>query len=345
MAKELVMIPTAMKWLVFKELYLERLETRSPNSDHPKHARAVLDRFTRALRLYERNLDEIRDLDLEQYVRTRRQGEYRGKPLSTTTINNEIQILNTAFALAGPKESRGKGRKNWELIARPPYAEPLEEFDRNPVVLSPEQIEAFVRATTFAKTPTFRGMEPRHFWLAVLVLDSITALRRGALLEVARPKDEDFLERRELRVPPEISKTKREQVIALGTNEKVFEILSTLPSRPGEPLLPWRRPDGTDMSLGHFNNEMRRFQLEAGIPDAERVKTKHFRSTSATELAEHFSDALAKKRLAHTPGSKTLDKHYKGRRTTSLDHDASDHLAEIVTPFIDARPRFGVFAG
>lgn len=333
---------TPMKWLVYKELYLERLETRSPKSEHPKHARAVLDRFTKRLRLYERDLDSIRDIDLETYIRARRGDTYRDRPLTVTTINGEIQILNTCFALAGPKTPRGPGRKNWQLIPFPPYAEPMEDCDRNPVVISEEQIEAFSRATSFARTPRYGGVSPQQFWHAALVLDAITALRRGALLDVLRPSDKILIERRELPVPAEISKTKREQIIALGSNEKVFDLLSTLPGEPGEPLLPWRRLNGQPMSRGHFSNEMARFQREAGIPESERIKTKHMRSTAATKIGEAFSEAIAKKRLGHTPGSKTWEKHYQGRGVSSLDHQASDQLADFIAPLLDSAPRISI---
>lgn len=331
-----------MKWVVYKELYVERLEARHPGSEHPANVRRVLDRFTKSRRLIERDVEEIRDLDLEQYVQDRRAAEYRGRRLEPRTINNEIQILNTCFAMAGPK-GPGKARKNWEIIARIPYAEELDEYDRAPVVLSDEQLREFIRVTQFAKSPTWGGMDPARFWVAALVLGAITGLRRGALLKVARPPEEIFVERRELPVPAEISKTKRDQVIALGSNDAVFELFEELPSRPGRPLLPWYGKRGQPMTLGHFNNEMCRFQREAGIPEEMRVKTKYLRSTCGTELAEAFSDAIAKKRLNHSPGSKTLDKHYKGRRVSKLDHDASDMIAAKLVPLFDDRPpSFGI---
>lgn len=331
------------KWLVFRELYIERLETRYPGSDHPEQVRRVLHRFTKYRKLVERTLGDITDLDLELYVQKRREDRYREKPLSPRTINNEIQILNSCFALAGPKESRGAGRRNWGLIATPPFIEELDEFDTNPVVVSADQVKKFVAATRFAKTPSFGGMRPQTFWVAALVLDAITGLRRGALLRVPRPTDEQFRDRRELFVPAAISKTRRDQVIALGTNEKVFELLWSLPSQPAKPLLPWYGRNAAPMTLGHFNNEMARFQREAGTPESERIKTKHLRSTVATELAEEFSDSIAKNRLGHAPGSKTLDKHYKGRRVSRQQHEASDYLAERLVPLLeDGPPTLGI---
>lgn len=330
------------RWLIFSEMYLERLEARHAHSDYPGQVRRVLDRFTEYQNLQRAKLADIKDFDLEQYIYQRQRDRWRGKAPSNRTLNNEIQILNTCFALAGPKEHRGPGRKNWGLIDAPPFCEPLPDYDRNPVTVGPDQVAAFLEATAHATTPTWRGMNPRQFWLAAILLDMITGLRRGALLRVHRPPVEVFEGRREIVVPPEISKTRREQTIALGSHESVFRILASLPSRVGEPLLPWRSKHGKPMTLAHFNHAMAKFQRAAGIPEELRLKTKHLRSTVATELAESFSDATAKKRLGHTPGSNTLDKHYKGRRVSAIDHQASDMLVAKFLPSLETPPPYRI---
>ena len=48
-----------------------------------------------------------------------------------------------------------------------------------------------------------------------------------------------------------------------------------------------------------------------------------------------FGDAVAKKKLGHSPTTNTLDVNYKSRAPREKDVEASDHLAEMILPFID----------
>lgn len=337
----------SMYWVVYKEIYCERLEVRYPGSEHPAQVRRVLDRFTRYQSLTARRLCDVVNLDVEAYVAKRRQDRWRGKPLCNRTLNNEIHILNAVFTFAGPRTT-GHGRKYLGLIAAPPFVEALPEDALDPVVLTASQLERYLDATQHATTPALPGMTPPQFWLAVLVLTSITALRRKALLGIPRPDDYRLYELRELILPAHLSKVRREQRITLGRRDEVINILGSLPSKAGEPLLPWKDASGQPMTLGHFNNTMAAFQRAAGIADHERVKTKHLRSTAATEVGDLYGDAVAKKRLGHAPGSRTFDIHYKGRRPTDVDRDASDHLAELLLKTIQGprpRPSLAIFLG
>lgn len=333
----------AMYWVTFKEIYCERLETRYPSSDHPPQVRRVLDRFTKYRGLVARQLDEITTLDLESYLAKRRADVWRGQPIGNRTLNNEINILNAAFAWAGPRGA-GSARKNLGVLPEPPFCELLPTDDFDPRVCTEDQLSKFVAATRHARSPELPGFQPADFWVAVLVLDLLTALRRSALLRIPRPDDCVLHEKRELVLPPHLSKTRREQRITLGRRDEVLELFASLPSRPGEPLLPWKTASGRPLSVDHFSHTMAGFQKAAGIPAADRLKTKYLRSTAATELADQYGDAVAKKKLGHAPGSRTLDIHYKGRRITDRDRDGTDHLADLLFRCMRReRPDLGIF--
>lgn len=318
-----------MSWSLYKDSYCVRLRTRYPESDHPWLVGRTLDRFTLYCHLNGRRLSEITSLDIEHYVALRRKDAWRNKPIGNRTINNEINALNAVFAFAGPV-CRGAGRRNLGLLTSPPFCELLPVDDPNPVVLTADQLARYIDATAYAVTPRLDGCTPQQFWLATLVLSGVTALRRKALLRVPRPDDYQLRELREIVVPPHINKTRRELRITLGRRDEVIELLASLPTRPGEPLLPWKDPEGRPMSLGHFNREMAEFQKRAGITAENRVKTKHLRSTAGTEVGDRLGDAIAKKKLGHSPGSNTFDRHYKGRRPRDVDRDASDLMADLL---------------
>lgn len=322
-----------MKWVLFKEIYVERVELRHPGSDHPANIRRVLDRFTRYLGLVERDLSSITNLDFERYAQRRSRDTWRGNPLQPRTINNELQILNTAFAFAGPPAARGPGRRNLGLLQTVPYADYLPELDTEPVACTSAQLERFLEATQHATVPRYPGVDPQKFWTAVLIVGLVTSLRRKALLRIPRPDNYTLYELRQLVLPARLNKTRREQRIALGS-ERVVEIVGSMPSLVGEPLLPWRNIDGRQMGLSHFNRYMKQLQERAGISPAQQIKTKHLRSTAATEIAERFGDAVAKKKLGHSPKSNVINTSYKARRISEIDHAASEHLAAMVLPLM-----------
>ena len=319
-----------MYWVVYKEIYLERLEIRFPGSEHPLQTRRVLDRFTRYANLTGALLTDVSALHLESYLAKRRDDEWRNKPLCARTINNELNMLNACLAHAGPREPRGPGRKYLGYLASPPFVELLREEIVDPVVLDESALRRFLDAARSARTPRLEGCDPERFWLAVLVLVGLTALRRKSLLRIPRPDEHTLRELREIVLPAKLSKVRREQRISLGRRDDVVDLFAGLPTKVGEPLLPWRTPAGQPMTLAHFNHAMKDLQRSAGIEAEECITTKEMRSTVATEVLDLFGDAVAKKRLGHAPGSTTIDRHYKGRRPTERDRDASDHLAGMI---------------
>ena len=334
-----------MKWAVYKEIYVS-LQRVTHKSGHPENVRRVLDRFTHYCNLIGADLEEISQHDFDMYVARRREDEWRGKPISNRTINNEIDILNAAFAKAGPKLATRSGRENYGYLeTTPPFKQPLEEDESEPVCVGGETIAAFMRAVTdHARVPNVDGCTPYNFWLCVLLLGGITGLRRGALLQIPRPDDVMLRDRRELVLPAHLNKArtgrrrKRKPLrFSLGRNDRVIELLVNLPSKPGEQLLPWRRNSGRPMTLGYFSNTMAEIQRAAGISDADRLKLKYLRSTAGTEIADVFGDAVAKKKLGHSPTTNTLDTNYKSRAPREKDIEASDHLANMILPFIEPR--------
>lgn len=323
-----------MYWVCYKELYVERLETRYPESDHPKNVRAVLDRFQRVCGLRTRRLHQLSNVDLDTYVKSRRRDKWRGKPLANRTLNNEIDILNAALALAGPPETRGAGRKNLGLIMRPPFAERLPEQKTIPVAVAPIDLQRFFAAVEFASSPIIKGCTPAQFWVAAVVLDLVTGLRRKGLIRIPRPDDYELLELKQIVLPARLSKTRTEQRISLGSQE-IVDLLAALPTKPGQPLLPWtNRRTGDVMSLSHFNRQMVLIQERAGIPRASRIRLKDLRSTAATETIEEFGPGIARRKLGHAPTTNTIHTNYDVPRVSKQDQAASAHLAGIVMPLV-----------
>ncbi|MBA4032917.1 MAG: hypothetical protein C0478_18780 [Planctomyces sp.] len=316
-----------MMWIVMKEVYAERCDLRLSPA-FAANVKKVLDRFTKYCSLLSRKLGSITSIELETYIQKRARDTWRGKPITNCTINNEIAILNALFAYCGPRETRGHGRKNLGLLANPPFIDPLPVLDAAPVALDDDQLRAFIASTALARSPRLPGCEPQTFWIAALLLDSITALRRNALLNIPRPDDATLWELRELVLPAKLNKTRKELRISLGRNDEVLQLLASLPSQPGEPILPWKDRTGRRMSESHFNAVMQDFQREAGIKDGQRVLTKHLRSSAASEILDSsFGASVAKKKLGHSPTSNVIFTNYQARRITDNDRAATDVLA------------------
>lgn len=335
-----------MFWVNYMAEYCERQESRYPDSAHPAQIRRVLERFTAYCTLRERQLGDIKNSDVDRYVAKRKSDKYRNKPLTNLTINKELGIINTCFAFAGPRESRGIGKKYRGYITEPPFGELLEVDELLPVSLSQAQISTYVEATKHAKTPCVDGCDPQKFWTTVLVLGVVSSLRRKALLRIPRPNDYTLLELRQIVLPAHLSKTRTEQRIPLPPD--VVEIVASLPSKEGEPLLPWRDRLGRQMSESWFSTYLAKFQRLAGIPETGRIKAKYLRSTAATELSDHFSDSVAKKRLGHSPTSNVINTNYKAKRVSSKDRRASRRLAKVVMPHVKIQLRLfdaGIDAG
>lgn len=319
-----------MFWAVLKELHLQRLETYRPGSLFNANVRRVLDRFTTYRACADKSIDQITQLDLEQYLARRRQDRWRNEPLSAVTLNNEISILNSVFAYAGPKGHRKHERHRLGLLAMPPQLEMIEEDDLEPVELSADQITACLQATRLARTPRVPGCSPQTFWVCALFLGSLTLLRRAALLKVPRPEDHILIEQKRLFLPARLNKTRRDVWLSLGSRDDLVELFASLPSEVGEPLLPWRTATGRAMSLSHFNHSLKDFQVRAGIPKLKRVRTKDLRSTSATLIGDRFNDDVAKRKLAHSPNTNTYERNYKGRKPTPTEVAATDFMADLL---------------
>ena len=99
----------------------------------------------------------------------------------------------------------------------------------------------------------------------------VSSLRHGGLLRIPRPDDYTLLDLIQIVLPANLSKTRNIVRISLGT-KRVAEMLHSLPSKVGEPLLPWLDCKGRRMGLTHFTNTMANFQRAAGIADCDRVK-------------------------------------------------------------------------
>jgi len=311
------------------DLYCERLAMRSPRSDYPVQVRRVLDRLIARRDLTSATLDEVTSLQIDHYFQSRATDLYRGKPIVARTVNNEIDILNQFFRYFGPKELVGAGRKNLGLLKleQVPYYEPMDEDELDPVVLEDSTIEKFLRNTIFAPSPRATVCDPVKFWHAVILLEGITLLRRRSLLEILRPDDETLLERRILILPAKSNKTKRREIVSLGTNLAAIGVIASLPSLPGEPLLPWKHPNGTPLSANHFSQTVRRIQQRAGIPAGERLRIKDLRSTGATITGEEYGELAAKAKLKHSPNTNTFRCNYQGRRISGTEIKATDDLS------------------
>lgn len=313
---------------VLKELYLQRMETYRPGAMYNANCRRVLDRFLLYRTCADRTIDSLTQSDLELYLARRRQDHWRGQPLSAVTLNNEIAILNSFLAYAGPQGHGKHDRHRLGLISQPPQLSYIAEDDLQPRELTAEQITACLQATRHARTPRLPGCSPQTFWVCALFLGSLTLLRRAALLRVPRPDDQILIEQKTLFLPAKLNKSRRDISLSLGTRNDMVELFAALPSAVGEPLLPWRSRHGKSLSLSHFNAVLRGFQDAAGIPKLQRVRTKDLRSTSATLVGDHFNDDVAKRKLGHSPNTHTYEKHYKGRKPTPTEVAATDWLAD-----------------
>ena len=319
------------RWEVFVELYLDRLSTRAC-AQYCENVRKVLRRFGEYCRCDDLFVDQISIEHLDRFVQQRRTDTFRGKAISNRTINNEINILNAALTVAGPVGCDKRSRRNYGFTSFPPFADLLEEAEIEPVCTTPDQSAAMLASLRTCGTPHVAVCDPVLFWDCVVLLLYSTALRRSGLLRIPRPDDQTFIERGELLLPARFSKVRKDQRFVL--DRQVVSRLASLPSRPGEPLLPWRRANGSPMSPGYFNEVIRESQRKAGISEADRVTPKHLRSTVATLVSDQFGDAVAKKRLGHSPKTNTIATNYKSRQPTERDRDASTHLARIVLPLM-----------
>lgn len=331
---------SGMLWVNYCEAYMARLDARSKNAVWKETCRRTIRWFTVSRNLFDKRVHEVTQADFAAYISERR---LRGKRLSDGTftqlsvpsLNNDIGILNGLFAYAGPRLPVRGHRENLGLIQDVPYIEQFREPDPLPVCVTDDQLAAFVGAIPLAKTPHPLVCDPKLFWSCVLALDAVTALRRGALLGVKRPSDRDLLEQRVLPVEHGIMKNARAEKLSLGDDDRLAKMLYLLPSREGEPLLPWKRLDGRPLGLSHFNYVMKQIQLKAGVDPAACLRTKHLRSTAATKLIEEqFSTDVARKRLGHRSEG-VINKHYVARQTTKADRAASNCLSAMVMPLID----------
>ncbi|MBX3444237.1 MAG: hypothetical protein KF774_17680 [Planctomyces sp.] len=302
-----------------------------PHSAHPANVAATLDRFTRYTRSQQRPLSSLTAFDMLSYVTARKTDLYRGRAVKNVTLNNEIRTLNAAFGKAGPK-GRGRARENWNLIVSPPYMHELPEPEIQPVVITEQQLKAFLEAAADAKCPRAEVCDPLLFWRAAVLLELSTSMRRRALIHVPRPDDHALLALRELTLPSDFDKNGRVLVYPIGGDEhgpQIVELLSRLPTRPGERLLPWSHPGGRPMSLNHFSHTLKMIQRRAGIAEGARIRLKDMRSTVGTLVADEFSDAVAKKKLGHGPKTNTIQIHYKSYRPSEKDRQASDFMAAM----------------
>lgn len=328
-----------MYFSVYRDIHVQSLLNRSRKSRaHANHVQAVLDRLTKYLGLQTRTIHEIQSVDLERYICMRLQDTWRGKQLEPSTINNEVRILNTAFRRAGPR-GRDKDRRNYGFITKfedVPWVAEVEEAKRRPVIVTTQQLERFIRASHGVSSPMCVS-DKAHFWQCVLVLDLITGLRRGELLQIPRPDDEALLHRMEIRSSSAINKSGYELVYALGegeTGRQVVEMLAKLPTVPGEPILPWKSRKGRPLSAAHFSNTFAKIQRRAGIPENQRVKLKHLRSTMGTKVANGFGDAVAKTALGHSPTTNTIHTNYYNPELADEHRAAANAMAGMALPFL-----------
>lgn len=327
-----------LDWHVYRDRYVALLRAQQPHSQWWQLVKAVLDRFTRyaGIEWQPCPVNLISQDMYEQWFIRRRSDTWRGDPLSPRTVNNEIKILNQAFARLGPK-TRGEGKDNYGLHSDPPWLRCLPEMYVEPVVLEDSQIVAALEAMIeHARCPQIPGLEPADFWRAAIVLDLATLLRRRALLQIPRPADSVLLDDLQLILPAHLNKTRREIRLALGSRT-VAEIIASMPTRVGEPILPWRRKrkgKWMPMTPAYFSNEFARMQKAAGID--RPIRLKEIRSTGGTRIADQFGDAVAKKALGHSPASNTIQRHYKNYRPTEANQRASAEMTSCVLASISA---------
>lgn len=318
-----------MRWAVFKEVVIQRLYARNGEASvHSAQVSRVLDRFTRYRSLASADVSQVTNRDLDEYVVRRRSDTWRGKPLAVRTINNEIDILNAALAVAGPIERKGPGRRNLALVEMPPCFDRIDGDDPEPMFCGDDQIARFVSAAEYATTPMVKGCSPATFWKCALILDWLTLLRRSALLMVPRPVDYVLLELKQLRLPASLNKTRRNVTISLGSRPELIDLFAAMPSQPGEPLLPWKSRAGKPLSPAHFTNTMASIQRAAGISDTDRLRLKYLRSTASTLVGDESGTAVAKRKLKHSPTTTTFEKHYQVRHVPPEEVAATDSLAD-----------------
>lgn len=325
-----------MFWLNYRALYLERLESRRLSPVYVANVAKALERFTHYAGLQERELETINQQDLDRFTARRVSDTYRNRPISSRTINNELRAINSALAKAGPRCAYGAARRNYGILSSiPPFAELLREEQRIPALVSPEQLARFIGAARLATVPRLAECSPVRFWSATLAAAAITALRRGALLRIPRPPADVLIERRILILPAAMNKTGQELELALGSEEFV-RLLADLPTRPGEPLLPWRTMRGRPMGCGYFSRVFRELQTAAGIEDNARFRLKDLRSTAATETALRVNSTAARRKLGHSAHTHTLEANYLSGRVQPVDQETSETLARLVLPALAA---------
>jgi hypothetical protein len=314
-------------WRDYRDDYLLHLAATHGRTEHLAHVHAVLHRFTDRCDLHRRRLDQIGNADLAEYVIARRRDTWRGAPVGPRTINNEIQIIHAALLYAS-QPGDGLARKRLGLIPRAPWHDLLPVDDLEPVAIDESQFARLMAAAQHATTPTFAGCSPATFWRCAITLTRITLLRRTALLAIPRPAEEVLVGQRMVRLPAAINKTRSDQWVSLGSSVEVAQMFASLPSREGEPLLPWLDRRGRRLSEDTFSAHLRAMQLKAGTPVDECVRLKDLRSTSATEVGDACNATVARRKLKHSPRTNTFETNYQSRKPTTEEVAATDMLLD-----------------
>ena len=329
------------RWITFVEIYCDTHEARHPG-EHSKNVRRVLERFTKYRNLQDAMVSDVEPIDLEQYLAERRSDTWRGRPLADRTINNEIDILNTALAKAGPRGNTKRDRKNFGFCETPPGIDPLTLERKNPVELTEEQQQAFLKALfEKSRAPRPEVCDRRQFWMAVFLVESVAPLRREALLTIPRPVD--LVDSLLLKLPANLNKANEDRTFAVP--KPIAERLAELPSQPGEPLLPWKKPNGKPYSIDYFSECMREAQRAAGIDEDTRVLLKHFRSTVATVASDEYGDAVGRQLLGHSATTNTINTAYKRRGSRKADRKAAEVLGQRALELADIQPDLKIAEG
>lgn len=292
-----------MLWHAYKDAYLEWLSLHGGERNVAK-ARDILGRFTRYVDPLQ--LEEIDNSAYTKYLVRRKQDAGRRGAISAATLNGDIRYLNAAFVAALPPDDEHPDRlglvdsKDW----RPPRMRLLREFRRAPRCLSQHAMQRVFDACLFATTPVVPGTTPVEWWIAFFLVCYITGARCKALLELARPSEED-LAHGVLRVEAEEDKSGGERTFYLIP--EAIEMIRRLPMSADGRLFAW------PYCRRYFYTVLHRFQTRAGIPVTDHGLPHDLRRTKGTELVKAgCSLALVQRELGHSTPSVT-EKFYIGQ--------------------------------
>jgi len=234
-------------------------------------------------------LAKISDKTLQRFrgCLTKMQGLSRVGRVSPNTVRKHLRHVQAVLDHAGPRVRHHRDAAG--LLSEVPWVRPPREVFKSVRVVSMEELSNVYLATAAMDKPRLYGVKAPRWWRALLTMAFNTGLRRGALFGL-QMRHIDWHKQR-LVLPPELSKTKRGQILPL--NEVTMRHLIAIRTHR-ELVFEWPH------CRKWFHAQFHRLQDAAGIPEVLHFGLHDIRRTVATLISKHASPHAAQLALGHT---------------------------------------------